>query len=530
MSWTTWLIILVILQVIHFLGTWKLYVRAGRQAWEAAIPVYSVAIWLKIINRPMWWCFIPFLPIIGPILLGVLWYDTPKSFGKPQKDSILAVVTLGFYLFYLNYVDQSPYQRIEDDERKETFVSAILYAVVVATFIHVFVIQPFIIPTGSMEKTLLVGDGLFVNKWTYGYRVPQTPIGIPFLQNYIPFTGSKVPNVGQATLWQKDKKPVKNYVDAIRLPYERIGQFKDVKANDIVVFNYPTDSLNTATDRKDPYVKRCIGTPGSTLEIKKGVVYINGKEFQYPKDAQICSSYYIKTSSPFRKQFLLETPYLITDPQNFEQVRGQNNLYKFTSLTKQEVEMFKKLPIVVDIKENLMPIEQTQQGHFLGESFDIFPTGSTWNQDNYGPLYIPKKGDEIQLTSDNYNQYKNLITKYEGNTLENKDGVFTINGKITNTYKVKQDYYFMMGDNRANSLDSRFFGYVPFDHIIGSPVLTWLSVDWKKGFFSFRPDRMMTIPNNGNPDKTSYLWLVGLLIAGYFGYSFVKNKKKKEEE
>lgn len=522
MSWTTWFMIIVILQVIHFLGTWKLYVRAGRQAWEAAIPVYSIAIWLKIINRPMWWCFIPFLPIIGPILLGVLWYDTPKSFGKSQKESILAVVTLGFYLFYLNYADSSPYQKIEDDDRKETFVSAILYAVVVATFIHVFVIQPFIIPTGSMEKTLLVGDGLFVNKWTYGYRVPQTPVGIPFLQNYIPFTGNQKQYPNGAIEWDMNNKPIKNYIDGIRLPYERIAQFKDVKANDIVVFNYPADSLNTATDRKDPYVKRCIGTPGSTLEIKKGIVYIDGKEFQYPKDAQVCSSYVVKTSSPFSEQFLLETPYLVTDPANI--VAYPDNTYLFKSLTKEEVEMLKKLPIVQTIQENLMNESELQQGS------PIFPKKATWNQDNYGPLYIPKKGDEIQLTAENYNQYKDLITKYEGNNLENNNGAFIINGETTNTYKVKQDYYFMMGDNRHNSLDSRFFGYVPSDHIIGSPVLTWLSVDWKKGFFSFRPDRMMTIPNNGDPNKTSYLWLVGLLIAGYFGYSYIKDKKKKEKE
>ncbi len=520
MSWTTWLIIILVLQTIHFLGTWKLYQRAGQKAWEAAIPVYSIAIWLKIINRPMKWFIIPFLPIIGPVLLGVLWYDTPKSFGKPQKDSILAVVTLGFYLFYLNYVDQSPYQKIEKDERKETLVSAILYAVVVATFIHVFITQPFIIPTGSMEKTLLVGDGLFVNKWTYGYRVPQTPIGIPFLQNYIPFTGNKVEHSNGAIEWKSN--PTKNYIDNVRLPYQRIAQFKEVKANDIVVFNYPTDSLNTATDRKDPYVKRCIGTPGSTLEIKEGIVYIDGKEFQYPNDAQVCSSYIVKTSSPFSDQFIFETPYLVTDPQNFKAY--PNNVYYFHSLTKQEVEMLKNLPLVVEVTENLLPAGKIQPG------VPIFPHNTNWNQDHYGPIYIPKKGDQITLTPENIEQYRNIVTKYEGNTLNEANGTFTINGQQTNTYTVQQDYYFMMGDNRHNSLDSRFFGYVPFDHVIGSPVLTWLSVDWKKGFFSFRPDRMMTIPNNGEADKTSYLWLIGLLIAGYFGYSFIKTRKQKKDQ
>ncbi len=516
MSWTTWLIIVTILQVIHFLGTWKLYIRAGRKAWEAIIPVYSIAVWLKIINRPMWWCFIPFLPIIGPILLGVLWYDTPKSFGKPQKESILAVVTLGFYLFYLNYIDSSPYQKIEDDERKETLVSAILYAVVVATFVHVFAIQPFIIPTGSMEKTLLVGDGLFVNKWTYGYRIPQTPIGIPFLQNYIPYTGDKKQYPNGAIEWKKN--PTKNYIDGVRLPYQRIAQFKEVKANDIVVFNYPTDSLNTAIDRKDPYVKRCIGTPGSTLEIKKGVVYIDGKEFQYPKDANICHSYVVQTSTPLNEAYIFDELNL-ADKTNFQSY--ENNQYLFVSLTEEDVKTLKSL----DVVKNIERIYRTEQD----ANQTSFPKNQNWYVDQYGPLYIPKKGDEITLTPENIEQYRDVITKYEENTIKNHNGKFIINGQETTTYTIQQDYYFMMGDNRHNSLDSRYFGYVPFDHILGSPVLTWMSIDLN-GDKMPRWERFMTIPNNGNPNKTSYLWVIGVLIVGYFGYSFVKKKKKKEEE
>ncbi|MFV0531094.1 MAG: signal peptidase I [Flavobacteriales bacterium] len=513
MSWTTWLIIIAILQTVHFLGTWKLYLRAGRKAWEAAILVYSIAVWLKIINRPMWWCFIPFLPIIGPIMLGVLWYDTPKSFGKSKKESILAVVTLGFYLFYLNYADSSPYQKIENDERKETLVSAILYAVVVATFVHIFVIQPFIIPTGSMEKTLLVGDGLFVNKWTYGYRIPQTPVGIPFLSNYIPYTGNKKEYPNGAVEWKSN--PMKNYVDGIRLPYKRIAQFKDVKANDIVVFNYPADSLNTATDRKDPYVKRCIGTPGTTLEIKKGIVYIDGKEFQYPKDTHICHSYEVFTSTP------LNTDYIFNDlgfanSTNFSKI--ETNHYAFYSLTHDEAKILEGLEVVKSISRRYLINS--------ANSTTSFPSGKKWHNDQYGPLYIPKKGDQITLTNENIEQYRDIITKYEGNTLETQNGTFIINGQNTNTYTLQQDYYFMMGDNRHNSLDSRYFGYVPFDHIIGSPVLTWMSIDLN-GDKMPRWNRFMTIPNNGNPDKPSYLWLIGLLIVGYFVYSFIK--KKKEE-
>ncbi len=528
MSWTTWIIIIAIMQFIHFLGTWRLYQLAGRKAWESIIPFYSIMVWLKILQRPAGWFFIPFIPIIGPIMMGILWFDTPKSFGKATKFSLLAVITLGFYLFYLNYIEVPSYQKIEKNKRKETFISALLYAVVLATFIHTFMIQPFIIPTGSMEKTLLVGDGLFVNKWTYGYRIPLSPIGIPFMHNYIPYTGEKRQDSNGAIVWIK--RPIKNYISSIRLPYFRIGQFKKVKTNDIVVFNYPTDSLNTAIDRKDPYVKRCIGTPGKTLKIENGIVYLDNKKLEYPKDARICSSYQVETTSPFSQEYLMNTPYLVTDPANINQMG--KNLYSFLSLTKEEAEKLKKLPLVKQVKETIYPLNIREQGDPRGESFDIFPTNSDWNRDNYGPLKIPQKGDVVNINFKTINTYKNIIENYEHNQLkiDHNEHKIYINGKLSDRYTIKKDYYFMMGDNRHNSLDSRYFGFVPFDHIIGSPFLIWLSLDWKKGGLSFRTDRMMTIPNNGNANKQSFLWVIVVFILGYFLYSFWNKRRKKKVE
>lgn len=518
MTWTTWIIIFAVLQVIHFLGTQKLYQRAGRKAWEAIVPVYSIAIWLKILNRPMWWCFIPFLPIVGPIMIGVLWYDTARSFGKGNKEGILAVVTLGFYLFYLSYVDKdAKYQPLT--ERKETMVSAVLYAVIVATMVHIFMIQPMVIPTGSMEKTLLVGDGLLVNKWSYGYRVPQTPIALPFLQNTVPFTSKTEQSSNGAITTQKPG--VRSYVDAVRLPYTRIGQFKTVQPNDIVVFNYPADSVHTAFDRKDPYVKRCIAVAGDMLEIKNGVVYVNGKQRQYPADAKLAQSYMVKAKTPLNLEYLTQSGIQIDDVNNVRELN--DNMYYFVSLTTEEVAKLKSL----DAVESVAPFRMVKDNPLGFDARTSFPTKKDWTVDDYGPLQIPKAGQTVTLTPENIDTYRAIITQYEHNTLEESNGKIVINGKPTNQYTIQQDYYWMMGDNRHNSLDSRFFGFVPEDHILGSPVLTWMSFNLD-GDKKPRWSRFFTIPNNGDPDKPSYLWVLGVIIAGAVGYSYLGKKKEKK--
>ncbi|MFV0237394.1 MAG: signal peptidase I, partial [Flavobacteriales bacterium] len=240
------------------------------------------------------------------------------------------------------------------------------------------------------------------------------------------------------------------------------------------------------------------------------------KKFQYPNDTNICHSYEVITSTPLNTQYIFEELNL-ADPTNFFKI--EPNHYIFVSLTDQDAKTLEGLGAVESVSRRYLTHDSNSK--------TTFPKNKSWHNDQYGPLYIPKKGDKITLTTDNIDQYYNLITKYEGNTLQDHDGQFVINGYATNHYTVKQDYYFMMGDNRHNSLDSRYFGYVPFDHVIGSPVLTWMSINLN-GNKMPRWERFMTIPNNGDANKTSYLWVVGLLIAVYFGYSFIR--KKKEEE
>ncbi|MDP5100775.1 MAG: DUF5684 domain-containing protein, partial [Nonlabens sp.] len=225
MSWTGWIIFFILLQVIHAAGTWKMYVAAGRKAWEAIVPLYNVIIFLKILNRPWWYIFLLFLPVVNIIMFIVIWVEALRSFGyNKSKDTFLVIITLGFYLYYVNYF--LPLVYIEDrDLHPRTaageWTSSILFAVVAATIVHTYAIQPFIIPTPSLEKTLLTGDFLLVSKLHYGPRFPMTPIALPMVHDTIPVAG------------------VKSYLARPQLPYLRLPGFSEVKKNDIVVFNWP---------------------------------------------------------------------------------------------------------------------------------------------------------------------------------------------------------------------------------------------------------------------------------------------------
>jgi signal peptidase I len=397
-----------------------------------------------------------------------------------------------------------------------------------------------------MERTLLVGDFLFVNKWSYGYRMPMRPVALPFLQGTIMDT-------------QKDGNPKndpKSYVDAIKLPYFRIGEFKKPKKNDIVVFNYPGDSVHTAIDRKDPYVKRCVAVGGDVVEMRAGNLYINGKPEVQMADAEVQRSYTIYTRSEIDIDYLWKNlAYLpITDEG---QTKEGLHYYQFQGLTKDLLAQIKAIPEFVKAEEVLgekgkgavsyYPVldENGQYvndgtGHALMSkkvdiSQSIFPINKPWNQDWYGPLTIPKKGDVITITQENLPEYKKLITEFEGNILEFKGGKFYINGAQTDKYTVKQDYYFMMGDNRDASLDARFFGFVPETHIVGSPMFTWLSlqVTFDEGPKKVRWERMFKATNTGEKEKTSYWWVAAAILILFFGWEFFvklfKGKNKEEE-
>jgi len=527
------LIFAVATNVLYFAATWKLFQKAGRKAWEALIPFYNILATLKIIHRPWWWIIIVFIPIVGWIMSAIILVDFVRHFGRRSfLDAVLVLFLSVFFLAYLNYSDQTQYTGKEN--RKETLISAVLYAVIFATIIHAFIIQPFTIPTGSMERTLLVGDFLFVSKLSYGVRIPTTPAALPFLQNKIFFLGGSSP-----------QNQPNSYIDAIRLPYMRLPGFGKVKRYDIVVFNYPTDSLHTAIDRKDPYVKRCVGLPGDKIQVIDNNLYVNGQPEQIMPDEEQQRSYEVYTDeigigNDRITQLFGYTPYGVL-PYDVPQKRK----YIFGGLTKENVAKLKNintvdsiaqiispkgLPHINIIRDNPLKIDTTNS---------IFPITSGWNHCQYGPLTVPKKGDVIKLTLQNIEQYKRIIKVYEHNDLKINEDKIYINGKPTDTYTIQQDYYWMMGDNRDNSLDSRFFGYVPEDHIIGKPVFTWLSLQGvfendqaHPAKFKIRWDRMFRVPNNGTPlgEKTNYGWFILAFFIVFFGYDYVRVKKKNKKK
>ncbi|XOD66553.1 MAG: signal peptidase I [Flavobacteriales bacterium Tduv] len=508
-----WIVGFLIIQIIHFFGTWRLYQKAGKKSWEAAIPIYNLIVMLKINRRPIWWTAFFFIPIICMVMHGVLWIDFIRCFGKRStKDTWLMLFTLGLYIYFLNYSKNLQYVGPED--RKETMISALLFAIVFASSIHTYVIQPFTIPTPSMERTLLVGDFIFVSKIHYGLRIPITPIGIPFTHNTLPILN------------------IKSYVDCVRLPYMRLPAIDTIKRNDIVVFNFPIDLTHTSPDRKDNYIKRCVAMPGNTLEIEEGELIVNGKPESFPENAEKQYGYIVKTSKVPLNLRYLQNEIGIKDIQIFEEEGQKSDSKDITTytyqimLTQANAETIKSFENVISIQKNIFPKTFAEN--------TTFPKGSKWNRDFYGPLRIPKKGDRIQLSEVNIETYRDIITRYEGNSLKEREGLFYINGQETSDYTIGQDYYFMMGDNRHNSLDSRYFGFVPENHIVGKPLLTWLSIDWDRNNpinifkWKFRWNRIMTLTNENKREKTSYLsYLLGV-VGLYFFYSLVKNRKKKK--
>ena len=564
MTFIEWFIFFLVIQVIHFAGTWKLYQRANRKAWEAAIPIYNAVIIMKIINRPKWWVILLFIPVINQLMFPILWIETARSFGfNKRKDTALVLLTLGFYLFFINYATNSTYKLNRSLKPRTAFgewVSSIAFAIIAATLVHTYVMQPYTIPTSSLEKTLLVGDYLFVSKFHYGARVPTTTIATPMLHESIP----------TAIISEKNTK---SYLNKPLLPYLRIPGFQKIKRNDIVVFNWPVDTLvhwmdpSKGTDfkpldKKTNYVKRCVGIAGDTLEVRDGYVYINGKQNILPDRAKLQFYNRVYSEKGFSTQKLLrytdkefERKFIInfTSQNQFEKVMryATNNPEKikdnqFIITTSDEgIPQWIINGYRLDIKEISTKIRKANITDEIAAKLrkdsevdsvvkvinpkgnkgnNMFPQGTnlSWNTDNYGPIYIPKKGTTVPLNMNSIPFYERIIEDYENNQLEVIGEHIFVNGKKSTSYTFKQDYYWMMGDNRQNSLDARSWGYVPFDHVVGKPVLIWFSINEGK----IRWERLFTtVGGNGKP--VSYLMYFLIALAGYIGYSFLRKNKKK---
>lgn len=501
-----WFIFFLAVQVVHFLGTWKLYQKAGRKPWEAGVPIYNAVVLMRIINRPRWWTLLLFIPIVNLIMFPVVWVETLRSFGKTSTtDTILGVLTLGLYIYYINYTqdaDYRPERELKAKSKSGDTVSSLLFAIVVATIVHTYVIQPFTIPTSSLEKTLLVGDFLFVSKFHYGARTPMTTVAAPMIHDSIPFTKQK------------------SYLKWPQLPYYRLPGFEDVEKNDIVVFNWPVDSIGFRNysagvhkkpiDKKSNYVKRCVGTPGDSLSIIDGTIHINGKELILSERAKPQYSYTVVTDGNALNDMYLQNELEITDQYG----RTAKDTYIFKALTEESANKLKANSRVVSVTRN----------KYENGGGEIFPYTKDWSVDNMGPIYIPEAGKTVKLDTESLPFYKAIITDYENNDLQVNGNEIRINGKITDSYTFQYNYYWMMGDNRHNSEDSRFWGYVPETHIVGKPVFIWMSLDRNN---KPRWDRFFTTVG-GDGEPVSYLKYFLIALAIWFGFDYFRKKKKKE--
>ncbi|MGB0279168.1 MAG: signal peptidase I [Flavobacteriaceae bacterium] len=469
MTTSQWILFLALCQVYIFVKLWKLYKKAGVSPLLALIPFYNSVMLLRIIKRPQWWVVLLYIPIVNLLMLPVVWVETARSFGKNSlKDSFLAWASLGFYGFYLNYAADVTYQPDRSLEPKSgfgQFVGSIIYAVVIATLVHAYFMQPYIIPTSSLEKSLLVGDFLLVSKFHYGARTPQTVVSFPMVHDTIPLA------------------KVRSYLKKPQLPYSRFPGFQKIKRNDIVVFSWPADTVRQffkkeagvvkPIDKKSNYVKRCVAVPGDTLTIVDGIIHINGKQSIMPDRAKPLYGYTAYNSkgisarklkelgyNDLNRKFVIKNisqpmldaliPYITgfanQDPNNYQIYTGAKGIpidvvraYRIQAkelletrktlfLTLKEAEALQKFMALDSLKRVINTSRSPNE--------EFFPNNVlfNWNKDQFGPIVMPQKGTTVSLTQKTLPLYKKIIQDYEQNTLSNSGGVIKINGKPADSY------------------------------------------------------------------------------------------------
>jgi signal peptidase I len=456
-----------------FIGLYKMFEKAGEAGWKGLVPVYNLVVILRLAGRPWSWIFYLFIPVIGQVIMIGLIVDFVKCYGKNTVPEYLAAVVFPFIYFpYLGFKNDVVYRAPVKEEGKKSgrqeWTEAIGFAVIAATLIRWLIMEAYTIPTPSMENSLLVGDFLFVSKFHYGTRTTTTPLQVPLTHQKIWFTN------------------IPSYVEWIKLPQYRLPGLTHVKRGDVVVFNVPPRGLNEdvdyPVDLKTNYIKRCVAVPGDTLFIQDKQVYTNGEPLPNPPEMQY--SYVVTSDSPINDRNLRMLGLGPEDTQGGGQQNGK--FYYLMFLTKERAEALKKLSYIKSVViENRNEVEgQIPYSRY----YDVPSTNekrySHWGTDNFGPLWIPKKGVTIPINDSTLTFYGPTIKMYDHNKdVKIENGRLYIEGKEVTEYTFKQDYYFMMGDNRHNSLDSRFWGFVPEDHIVGKAFFIWLSIDRNADFF-----------------------------------------------
>jgi signal peptidase I len=596
--------IFLVLVLASFFGLGKLFTKAGIESWKAYVPIYNFFELSKLLKKPWWWCLIMIVPGVNIIMYGVYGFNTARAFNKPSNNDLWFASLLPYVFFVKLGMDDTAkfvgLDKFKNEPSKaiKNWVDPIIFAVIAASIIRGYFIEAFTIPTSSLEKSLMVGDFLFVNKFAYGPKIPQTPLSFPFAHHTLPLANTK------------------SYLEWIKLPYFRLPGFGKVDNNDIVVFNYPDgdtvlvnmqdisyynavrivgnymkqeaeqagdsskseryyngkaweyfqepNNMNVLNgnkvgkivgrpvDKREHYVKRCVAIAGDNFEIKDGEIFINGKKQTQPEKAQ--HYYYVKTTSR-----------LFGDPiklKNGRTTLSNLNLLDEYDIYASEVELAAeskdttvyKLNMPVDVAEKIKKLETvvsvTRKIDKAGErEITIFPHNPAyaWNNDNFGPLLIPKAGMTVPIDTHNVCLYEKVMNTYD-------DGIHQVavsgnqvlyDGKPITSYTFKQDYYFMMGDNRHNSADSRSWGLVPFDHIVGSPFFVWLSVKYednnpvsgasfvkslvknsKEG--KYRWDRFLCYVDDGKLHSIKIPFIAAVLAI--WGYGKWNRRRKEKQE
>jgi signal peptidase I len=520
--------IFLLLVLASFFGLSKLFTKAGVEGWKAWIPVYNFYVLARLLDKPWWWCLIMIVPGVNILMYGVFGFNVARAFNRPSNQDLLFASILP-YIFFVKtgldptakFVGLSKF-KIEPSKIIKNWVDPIIFAVIAASIIRGYFIEAFTIPTSSLEKSLMVGDFLFVNKFAYGPKIPQTPLSFPFAHHTLPLSETR-----------------KSYLEWIKLPYFRLPGFGSVKNNQIVVFNYPDgdtvalgqqnvsyyqlvreraneysiydqnsrphsmymarawEDINgpqrpygevvaRPVDKRDHYVKRCVGIAGDKLEIRNGEVYINEQPQGMPEKAQhryivrtngniFGENIITKNSSHALSNFKLldELDIYVSEAARIDSPYRDTSYYDL-NMPADVAETVKNMPGVYAVTKKI-----EQAGYY---DFRVFPHHPSypWNNDNFGPLVLPKAGMTLPIDTHNICLYQKVLNTYDDGIHEVvvKGGQVFYDGSPINSYTFKQDYYFMMGDNRHNSADSRSWGLVPYDHIVGSPFFVWFSMKY----------------------------------------------------